>query len=1366
MARRIRTPFESLRTEGGLLPPDLLKRIADGDKDLTGLDPSDYHLFKGERINEATSRAWNRLLGAWASFRDARENLGPSAPDTGMTRERWLAVLFQELGYGRLESAPHATDLAGKPYPISHFWQCSPIHLVGFRTDLDTRTPGRAGAARQNPHSLVQEFLNRSDEHLWGIVSNGLCLRLLRDNVSLTRQAYVEFDLEAMLEGEAYADFALLWLVVHESRLEPRPTAEGARPRPEGCWLEAWAREAQQRGTRALDQLRGGVERSIEVLGRGFLAHRANAALREVLRTGELSAQGYYRELLRLVYRMLFLFAAEDRGLLLLPEADTKPAARRRYLEHYSSRYLRTLAERRRGSPHADLYRALRLVMEKLGQDAGCPELALPALGSFLWSEAALPNLCRAELANRDLLEAVRALAFTEDQRRLRPVDYRNLGSEELGSIYESLLELHPEVDTGAALFALRSAAGHERKTTGSYYTPTSLIRCLLETALDPVLDEAQTKTDPEAALLALKICDPAVGSGHFLIAAAHRIARRLAFARTGEEEPAPDALRTALRDVIGHCLYGVDMNPMAVELCKVSLWLEALEPGKPLSFLDHHIQCGNSLLGATPALLAQGVPDDAWKPIEGDDKKLASALRKQNKAERTGQTTLFADLVRDATPSYGSLSEAATRLDSLPDDTPAAIGEKATRWRSLTESEDARRERLRADAWCSAFVWPKSERSGAPEAPTFDLFSKFSKDPAAVPRTTRDEVGRLAGEYSFFHWHLSFPNVFRVPDTAPAKSSPAGWDGGFDVVLSNPPWERIKLQEKEFFASRHPEIANAPNAAARRRLITKLTAEDPALHEAFLAARRQAEGESHLVRNSGRYPLCGRGDVNTYTIFAELMRGATSPTGRVGCIVPSGIATDDTTKHFFQDLTERGSLASLYDFENAAPLFPGVHRSYKFCLLTLTGSERPAEAGADFAFFLHDPDDLADPERRFRLSTEDIALLNPNTKTCPIFRTRRDAELTRHIYRRVPVLVREGPPEENPWGISFTTMFHMSNDSHLFRTRDQLESDGWKLEGNTFTKGSDRHLPLYEAKMCGFYDHRVADVVLSATAMIRQGQPSELSDAEHQDPNRFAMPRSWIAESEVEARLADRWAHSWFLGWRDITSATNERTVIASILPRVGVGNNLPISLLARDGHEIAGLIGCVSSLPLDFASRFKVGGTHLNFFITHQLPVLAPEAYAPIAPWSPAETLQDWLRPRVLELTYTAWDLAPFARDLGYEGPPFRWDKERRFLLRCELDAAFFHLYLGSPEEWQSTATAELREAVETPRDAIAYILDTFPIVKRKDEAAHGCYRTRDTILEIYDALQNAIETGEPYETHLAPPPADPGVAHAGQS
>ncbi len=553
-----------------------------------------------------------------------------------------------------------------KSYAVSHGWQHLPIHLVSFKVDLDHLTRGATGATRSSPHSLVQELLNHSDSHLWGMVSNGLRLRILHDNVSLTRQAYVEFDLEAMMNGEVYADFVLLWLLCHQSRVEAE--------RPEACWLEKWSRTAQEQGTRALDQLRSGVERAITALGSGFLAHPANNALREHLRSGQLNQQDYYRQLLRLVYRLIVLFVAEDRDILFHPSADL--LARERYTQYYSTARLRRLAEQRIGTRHADLYHGLRLVMEKLGHERGCPELGLPALDSFLFSRDAIADLEGCEIANHDLLDTIRSLAFTNDRHMRRAIDYKNLGSEELGSVYESLLELHPVLHIEAAKFELQTAGGHERKTTGSYYTPTSLITCLLDSALDPVLDEACANLEPEKAILDLKICDPACGSGHFLIAAAHRIARRLAAIRTGEEEPAPEARRKALRDVVGRCIYGVDINPMSVELCKVSLWMEAIEPGKPFSFLDQHIQCGNSLLGATPALLAKGIPDSAFEAIEGDDKKVCSEYRKKNKQQREGNRTLF-DPEGKPWERLGDLATGMMQLEQMGDDTVEQVRRK-----------------------------------------------------------------------------------------------------------------------------------------------------------------------------------------------------------------------------------------------------------------------------------------------------------------------------------------------------------------------------------------------------------------------------------------------------------------------------------------------------------------------------------------------------------------------------------------------------------------------------------------------------------------------------------------------------------------
>ncbi len=1321
MSRGRAGTFTTIRAEGGLLSGELLTRVVAGDATLPGLRAEDYHLARGERVGEMVTRSWNRLTAAWKGFAEALAVVSESeATATSLTRERWLLVLFAELGFGRLQAA-RTVEVDGKAYPVSHEWASVPIHLVGAKVDLDHRTHGVRGAAGASPHALVQELLNRSEERLWGMVSNGRRLRLLRDNASLTRQAFVEFDLETILADEVFDDFVVLWLLCHQSRVEGDPAS---------CWLERWSAEAAAAGIRALDTLRGGVETAIAGLGGGFLAHPANTRLRERLRSGALSTQDYYRQLLRSVYRLLFLFVAEDRGLVHDPAAPE--SARRRYAEHYSLARLRGLAGRRRGGPHPDLWQGLRVVLRGLGSPAGVPALGLPALGSFLWSPEACPDLDGAELANRHLLAAVFALAWIQDRdgKVLRPVDYRNLGAEELGSVYEGLLEQHPELNVDAATFTLATAAGNERKTTGSYYTPTSLIVSLLDSALDLVLDEAATTLEPESAILALKVLDPACGSGHFLIAAAHRIAKRLAAVRTGDDEPAPEAVRRALRDVIGRCIYGVDVNSMAVELCKVSLWMEALEPGRPLSFLDHHILWGNSLLGATPALLASGIPDEAFKPLEGDDRKVVAELKKRNRAEAKGQGLLAVDHVENLT---GPLARAINDLDALGDDEFADIEEKQRRYAALQASAEAEHAGLLADAWCTAFVIPK--RIGTPIL-TQGVIDQLRANPAVRP-TVLSTIVDARDRYRFLHPHLAFPHVFRTPpEGEEPENRNTGWSGGFDVVLGNPPWDRVKLSEKEFFATRHPDIA-AASGATRKRMIVELAKDDPTLHTEYLAALRQADGESHLLRSSGRYPLCGRGDVNTFAVFAENMRALLGTTGRCGIIVPTGIATDDTTKHFFADLVEERSLISLFDFENAVGLFPGVgHGRFKFCLLTIAGSERPAKEGAEFVFFAHRTSDLADPERRFTLSAEDLALLNPNTRTCPVFRSSRDAELTKAVYRRAPVLITEGPPERNPWAISFSRLFDMTNDSALFRSAADCEAAGAILDGNVYRSPEGRiWLPMYEGRLGHQFNHRFASQP--------RGILTEVTTEQLKDPTFLVEPQFWVPEAETNARLArrDPRCRTGLLGFRRVARNTDERTVIAAILPW-GAASYGWILTLGPEALRLAALLCLYNSFAFDYLIRGSLTQPSIPQGTFEQIAAPSPMAFQ-----QEAGRLQlpvtDWLIPRILELTYTSWDLQGFAADLNYPGPPFQWNDERRALLRAELDAFVFHLY-------------------GTERDAVHYILDTFPIVRRNDETAHGEYRTKRLILECFDAMAKASISGEPYRTLLVPPPADPTVAH----
>ena len=1393
--------FIAITSEGGLLPADFLHELPDPKTSIEGVTPVAYHLAEGERLNEQINRSWHRLKGCWENFKKAVADKPITDPTTTDTRERWLFPLFQELGFGRLTAAK-PIEVDGRSYPVSHGWNQIPIHLVGSHADLDCRTPGAIGAAKASPHSLVQSALNASEAHVWGIVSNGLNFRLLRDNVALTRLAFVEFDLQAMFDGELYSEFFVLWLVCHQSRFEGEKPAQ--------FWLERWKKSAEDKTLRALDDLYPGVKKAIAVLGAGLVSNRANAVLLEKLRTGRLTTQEFYKQVLRVIYRMLFLLVAEDRALLHVEDdRDAALKARRRYRDFYSLARLRALTLYRAGTPHPDLWQVFQLVTAKLGSDTGCPELALPPLGSFLWTSAqSTPDLLDSLISNRHFLEAVHALTFVQDGNARRAVDYKNLGSEELGSVYQGLLEMHPRINADAGSFELDIAAGNERKTSGSYYTPDSLVQCLLDSALEPVIAErlakAKTPKEKETALLSLKVCDKAAGSGHFIIRAGHRIARHLARVRSGEEEPSPSIYRTALRDVIGHCLYGVDINPMAVELCKVTLWLEALEPGKPLSFLDHHIRCGNSLLGTTPGLISAGLPDDAFKPIEGDDPEACSSLKRLNKAQREGLRHLF---IAEDTAIRERMHQAAAAIDEISDKRPEGIHRKEAAFRNAQQNYDFQKAWDLANLWCAAFVIKKhfptpslagadtlsastGERDGVrcrseaePTTVQTGLFggteetpkakAKKAKAPSragsevpigittqhlrdfveggAMPDGLLAEAKRLADQYQFFHYHLTFPEVFA--------------QGGFDCTLGNPPWERITLKEKEWFAERRPDIADAPNSAARKRLIESLRTEAPALFSEFHDALRQADGESHLMRHSGLYPLCGRGDINLYAVFAERMRDVLSPIGRVGVVLPSGIATGDTTKVFFQHLIETKSLVSLLSFFEIRLIFLDTDSREPFSLFTAGSGKSPIAEDAEFVWFARSVAELTIFERRFTLSANDIALIKPNTKTCPVFQTRRDAEITKCIYRKLPILIREGEARQNPWGVEFGTMLHMSNDSVLFKTYEELCDAGSQLVGNHCVLGNERCLPLYEQNLIHLLDHRFATFRTEAGG-LSFSTSRQMEVNEHADATCLALPRYWVRENEIADVLHSRYGElRWTLAFRRSARSNDARTALFCCLPEAAVGDSVFLLSSCEPGHpeRLALLLAQLTSIVFDFTARQSIGGENASFFIMKQLPVLQPVIFTQPCAWSSdTQTLRLWLLPRVLELTFSAWDLEAFAHDCGWPGPPFRWDEERRFLLRCELDAAFFHLYLGSEEEWRRQPAA-LTQAFPTARAAVSYILDTFPHVKRKDEEKfNGDYRTKRVILEIYDALTAAMQTGQPYQTRLDPPPADPRCCH----
>ncbi len=1315
MRRPESAAFPAITVEGNLLAAATLDAVAMG---AAGEQTeADYGIRKGLSIRDEISLAFRVAQAHVEKFRKL------NAPGTDATARFAYDFLTEAFGFNDLAPGDLPVALAAGGGRV-------PIVVAPPGDSLDRASEALSADRRRSGTFALQDYLNDREEALWGLATNGETLRLMRDNASLTRPAWLEADIIQMIETEDIASFSLLWMTIHRSRF-----GNAGTPATD-CALERWREAGAREGEAARDKLADQVEQALYALGSGFLT--ANPEMREKLSSGRLPLTDWFNELLRLVYRLIFLMVAEDRQLL-HPEG-TAQNARDLYARGYSLARLRELSVRRAAwDRHHDRYEGIKVVFRALAR--GEAKLGLPALGG-LFGATQLPTLEDARLTNRALMEAIYRLGWLRQRHGLVPVNWRAMATEELGSVYESLLELQPQlIDDGRALVFAEDVAeqkGNQRKATSSYYTHDSLVQALLDTTLDPVLDRAEAAEHPADALLKLSVIDPACGSGHFLLSAARRIATRVARHRAGGTPSATD-FRHALRDTARCCIHGVDRNPMAVELTKVALWIETVDPGRPLGFLDAQIRCGDSLLGVFDLqMLENGIPDAAYKPLAGDGKDAAQHYLKANRDAKSGQGSLALGGGPGKLPTGRPLTRRAHEIRALPEDSVTAVDEKRRRFRDFRAGQDFQMAEIACNTWVAAFLIPKTgdstSRSASSVPTTEDVWNALQGAPLYAGR----EITEAARRARAFHWPLEFPDVM-------AK-------GGFDVVIGNPPWDRIKLQEKEFFAARDAEIATAPNAAARTRLINRLrdaASDTPQrkLWDEFQTAKRLSEALSTFVRvdagDGGRFPLTGTGDVNTYALFAELFARLAGPAGQSGVIVPTGVATDATTAPFFADLVKHRRIWSLIDFENAMPLFPGVHRSFKFCLLTL-GRE---VLEARFAFFLHHPAELAEPERNFTLAPETIATINPNTRTAPVFRSRADADLTAKIYANAPVLIDEGKgPAGNPWGVSFMAMFHMSNDSHLFRTAAQLRDEGFVRDGTDWVTPLDekgempvdgvdhgkhllegsgqearrRYVPLYEAKMIHQFDHRWAGYGPDGASA------TDSTPEEKRDPAYEPHPRYWVPRPDVYSLLGRAaWPAKWLFGHRGLTNATNERTFITSIVPWAGVGNSLPLWVLPQtiSTKVVLGLLANTNSLIVDFAARQKVGGTNLNFFLIYQFPILPPEFYI--------EPRLAFIIPRALELTYTSHALAPFARDLGHEAPPFPWDEARRALLRAELDAFYARAY--------GLTRDELRYILD-PADVKGadYPSETFRVLKKNEQNRYGEYRTRRLVLEAWDRME----------------------------
>lgn len=1229
---------------------------------------------------------------------------------------------------------------------------------------LDRRS-GRRGEETA-PSTQMLRYLRRIDDITggtlrWGILTNGSKWRLYFSGARSVSEQFFELDIAAILNVPGHNDglFALNeddrrhWLKVFLLifRCEAFVPA-GADPR---TFHE-----------KALEEGKFYEERVAEDLSNKVFGEVFPDLVRAIVKAApEADLQEIREAALILLYRLLFILYAEDRNLL--PVKDT------RYDDYGLRNKVRLDVKDRKDKEDvfsdtaarywgamADLFIAI---------DQGDASIGLPPYNGGLFDQERHAILTNIRIPDAVMARVIDALSFEVTPEGRKYINYRNLSVQQLGSIYERLLEYEVTRD-GEDIIVQPSIFA--RKGSGSYYTPDDLVQLILTETLEPLVEERKrafrdkitelegsTRADdrkigqlrlhdPATALLDLKICDPAMGSGHFLVSLVDFMADQVIAAMAEVELDAPeewgdyisplgeriDTIRNTIlanaderdwtideeqlddrhiirRMVLKRCIYGVDKNPMAVELAKVALWLHTFTVGAPLSFLDHHLRCGDSLFGSwvkkgIDKAATYGTPLLLHEPMK-------RALRAASKMQ----------IVEGLTDA--EIAEAHRSADVF-----AEIEE-------MTAPLDALLKLIHAIDWLDI-----KDKAGKDALKIF--FDGQFGDPLDIamgkkePKSKREEGQRFAeilgqarmliGEENFLNWQVTFPGIW------------SDWEedeltGGFHAVIGNPPWDRMKLQQVEWFAERRPEIAMAARAADRKKMIAALEKAGDPLAQDYAKASERAEAGTRMARKGGDYPLLSGGDVNLYSLFVERAMTVVKQDGLIGLLVPSGIASDKTAAKFFKGVATEGRLKTLYDFENGrqgrtgGPFFPDVHRSFKFC--ALVASPSPTEYAAQCAFFLHDVSDLMKEGVRFALSADDFARVNPNTGTAPIFRSKRDADLTTAIYgNAMPLVDRSSGVEVRAWPVKYATMFHMTNDSGLFRTRKELEEQesAYPLGGTTFGSASGNWLPLYVGRMIHQFDHRAASVEVNEANLHNAALSGAVTEEQKADPDFVPTPQYWVPESEVDLPSGIEWT----IAFRDIARATDARTMIAAAIPKAGVGNTAPL-ILWNDEEQRADqkvlLLGNLGAISLDYVTRQKAQSTHLNWYIVEQLPVISPEKLEEVR--FGAKSAAEIVRENVLELTYTAHDMAPFAQDMGHVDeagtvkPPFTWDEERRLVLRAKLDAVFFHLY-GI-----------------TDRDDIRYIYSTFPIAEREEKAAYGGkYRSCELCL----AYMNALAAGNP--------------------
>lgn len=1376
--------YTSIHIYGHLLSDDVLHGI---EQDTNQIGNRDQDFGIDINVNQAIDYAWSSLRNDWEFFRNRS-----AAYDTyGTKRARALMErIFMNLGY-ELSRQNSFINIGGRGYDITYLapkQQNMPFIVVGDKTGdqesdtnhvkctLDMRQKGTQH--RKSPHATMLDYLNNT-ESVYGIIANGTTLRLIRNSGQLVKLTYIEFDILRMVEEDKYAEFCLFFRLLHASRF----TARGDEP----CIMEHYFNMSIESGNRIRAGLSVAVQKAMTIIGTAALSTPGvgNDRLREAVQNGQVSDSQLNKELIHLIYRLLFLFIIEDRGLVYqLPSIGSENYKK---IAHYQEIYNRFYAASRfrnlsekialHNPRYTDLWVSLNDTFRLFFPEGYGEPLGIKPLGGKLFRKKTLSWLQKCDISNKALLDAFTALNQFEDEKgNMVKINYSSLDVEEFGSVYEGILEMRPYIKQGPSIqqWKLGYVGGLDRKSTSSYYTRPDLVQNLIRTTLEPVIEDkkkqCKTPQEQERMLLGLKVCDASSGSGHIALAMARTIAWHLAVVRTGEDNPASPDYREALREVIQRCIYAVDMNPDAVELCKVVLWIEGYCAGKPLSFLDHHIRCGNSVVGVSNLqMLINGVPDNA---LSAEDKVTLKKLKELNKEavmalnpddNMAGEPRL--DLedsfgVTEMTAAQIGLGDKVRLVNRLPEDTLEQEEVKQSQWESLMESPRVECLRRACDIYTYAFYYtakhadifkPKFE-GGDDETINIEAEVPYTKTvaralqeisvmedvekgkgiPAYYRELSKDfktEVMRFAKKHHFFHWCVEFPEVF---------TDATGKLDGFDVMCGNPPWDKLQMEEEKWFAGKDEEIVEAENQSQRKKLIVNLQKKDPVLFHEYEEATRSIASEVHFIRESSRFPLTNGGKIELSSLFAELCLNFTKE--RWGMVLPTGIAVNEGNKKIFGKLVSENRLISIYDFENKEGLF-NIHRMFKFCLLTVgkkQGTPRKVTAG----FYLTRIDHLLDPRRIYTLDTKDFERYNPNSKLSPICRSTMDLKLLDKFYRNAPILVNEQTGED-PWGIRFMMLFNMASASSLFRTRKQLDALCGEQRGNSYFVDGEEYVPLYEGKMIWLYNHHYGAFPNQYDVKKRPSSIDNTPLDDLKDTNSVLSPWYWVKKSLVESRLIDKdkkgnvrweWNHSYYIAFRDVTNATNERTCIASLMPSgYAAGHNAPLVFTSQSVIPSVCFLAMLSSLPFDYVARQKVGGSHMNLFVLEQQPVLTLAQISAHWQWEIAR--------RVAELCYFNHDLDGWAEELNDEltdeqrkalpqlgkKEPWIYNSDRRAVLQAELDAIFGHLY--------GLSTDDMRYILD-PEDVCGKgcINETFRVLRDNEIRQYGEYRTKRLVMEAW--------------------------------